>query len=43
MPIIGAPFDNQIWGVKRLNHISGLLKIIKRSIRPSQGIVISIR
>ena len=33
---------NQIWGVKRLDHISGLLKIIKRFIRLPQGIVISL-
>ena len=31
------------WGVKRLDHISGLLQIIKRSICLPQGIAISIR
>ena len=43
MPIF--KHDNQIWGVKRPNHISGLLQIIKRVKRficPPQGIVVSI-
>ena len=33
----------EYWVNKKLDHISGLLQIIKQLIRPPQGIVISIR